>query len=100
MLCVLRNLEEDGESGPQSLMLEKGWWQGLEQLLVRQKDMCAGAQLPFPLFIQSGPQGTVLPAVRAGLPNLGPNLDPNHRRTRRYVSMEMPHLIKFTLKIS
>lgn len=50
MPCVLRNLEEDGESGPQSLMLEKGWWQGLEPLLVRQKDMCAGAQLPFPFL--------------------------------------------------
>lgn len=37
MLCVLRNLEENGESGTQALMLEKGWWQGLAQLLVRQK---------------------------------------------------------------
>lgn len=51
MLCVLRNLEEDGESGIQSLMLGKGWWQGLEQLLVRQKDMRAGAQLPSPFLV-------------------------------------------------
>ena len=50
MLCVLRNLEEDGESGTQSLMLEKGWWQGLAQLLVRQKDMSAGAQLLSPFL--------------------------------------------------